>query len=72
MHLGNRYSLASYNIQENKKTCAHNYSRTAVYFERVSAVLGHFPKAFYAGYKSKFLKIMSLNFGSSNFQNLRN
>ena len=32
-------------IREYKKICAHNYSRTAVYFERFSVVLGHSPKA---------------------------
>ena len=45
MHLGNRYSsltrIVLYNIRDNKKICAHNYSDTAVF---VLSVLGHFPK----------------------------
>ena len=35
-------------MQEYKKICAHNYSRTAVYFEMLSVVLEHSPKASYA------------------------
>ena len=42
MHLGNRYSsltrIVLYNIRDNKKICAHNYSDTAVYFERFCVV----------------------------------
>ena len=30
------------NIRDNKKICAHNYSRTAAYFERVFFVIGRF------------------------------
>ena len=43
MDVGNRYGslskIALSNTQENKKICAHNYSRTAVYFERFSVDL---------------------------------
>ena len=49
MYFGNRYSsltgIALSNIRENKQICAHNYSRTAVYFERFSVILGYFLKA---------------------------
>ena len=49
MHFSNRCSsltrIALQNIQDNKKICAHNYSHTAVCFQRFSVVLGHFPKA---------------------------
>ena len=50
MHLGNRYSsltrIVLQNIRDHKKICAHNYSDTAVYFERFCvACLGHVPKA---------------------------
>ena len=49
MHLGNWYSpltmIALYSIWENKKIWAHDYSRTTVYFERISVVRGQFPRA---------------------------
>ena len=54
---------------ENKKICAQNYSGTNVYFERFSVVLGLSWKASSTklfGYKSRFLKKMSLNFGPWN------
>ena len=48
MHFGNRDNsltrTAWQNIRDNKKICAHNYSHTAVYFERFSVVLGHSQK----------------------------
>ena len=37
--------IALQNIWDNKKICAHNYSRTAMYFQKFSVVFGHFPKA---------------------------
>ena len=80
MHPGNRYNshtrLDLWNIRDNKKICAHNYSRTAVYSERFSVVLGPFPKASCAKYflvtKARILDKTSLNFGPWNFQHLRN
>ena len=49
MLFGNRYSsftrIALWNIRDNKKIRAQNYSRTVVHFERFSVVLGHFPNA---------------------------
>ena len=49
MHLGNRCNSLTkidlQNIRDNKKICAHNYSRTTGYFERFPVVLGHFLKA---------------------------
>ena len=52
--------ITLWNIRDNKKIFAHNYSRTAVYFERFSVVLGHFPKAFCAKHllvtKESFLR----------------
>ena len=62
MHLGNRYSSLTrivFCIYEIRKF-VHNYSRTAVYFERLSVVLGHFPKTPYAKHflvtKASFLR----------------
>ena len=67
MHLGNRYSSFTYSslfcIYEIRKF-VHSYSRTAVYFERFSAVFfseGTLCQTFF-GYKSRFLKKLSLNF----------
>ena len=49
MFFGNRYSsftrIALWNIRDNNKIRAQNYSRTDVYFERFSVVLGHIPNA---------------------------
>ena len=78
MHLSNRYSsitmISLKNILE-QKICVDNYSRTAVYFERFSVVLGHSPKASSAKHllvKKACFKKMTFNFGPWNFQYLRN
>ena len=68
MHLGNRYNsltrLVLWSIRENK-IYAHICSRTAVYFERFSVVLGYSPKASCTEHllvtKANFLRKCALN-----------
>ena len=47
-------------MEDNKQICAHNYSRTAMYFERFSVALGNFLKALCAKHllvtKASFLR----------------
>ena len=48
-------------MQENKKICAHNYSRTTVYFKKFSVVLENFLKV----YCAKHLLVTTASFLSN-------